>query len=396
MSKSPYLVRQSLLKKPFLRKSSSFLNTIVFELTERCNNRCIHCYINQDENDNSLKSREMSSDWIRKIVSEATDLGCMNVKFTGGEPLLREDFSEIYLNTRRCGVAISLLTNATLIDDNIAALFQKYPPGKPVEITLYGMSESGYRMVSGIRHGFNAAMAGVKRLTANKIPFILKGIYLNNNFEELQLLEEFARNHCFKNILPGFSTNFNLRARKDNEKKDNQIKKLRATPEETLALLTRDTKKYIDDRKIFAEKYMRPPGELIFNCGCGNSGTIDAYGRLQPCLLLRHPDVTYNLTKGSLQEALEQVFPQMRKMKAQNPDYLKRCAKCFLHGLCEQCAAHSWMEHGTLDTPVEYLCEIAHAQAIFLGLLDKTENSWEISDWQKRLNRFTGKKLQYD
>ncbi|MEI8183897.1 MAG: hypothetical protein WCG29_14460, partial [Desulfomonile sp.] len=43
--------------------------------------------------------------------------------------------------------------------------------------------------------------------------------------------------------------------------------------------------------------------------------------------------------------ALEQSFPKLREIKASNPEYLARCAQCFLKGLCEQCPAKSWMEH---------------------------------------------------
>jgi hypothetical protein len=60
-----------------------------------------------------------------------------------------------------------------------------------------------------------------------------------------------------------------------------------------------------------------------------------------------------------------------------------------LHGLCEQCPAKSWGEHGTLDTPVDYFCQMVHAQARRLGLLKEGENAWEVSDWQERLTRFT-------
>jgi hypothetical protein len=75
-------------------------------------------------------------------------------------------------------------------------------------------------------------------------------------------------------------------------------------------------------------------------------------------------------------------------MKAANPDYLRRCARCYLKSMCEQCPARSWMEHGTLDTPVEYLCDIAHAQARYLGLLTDGERSWELTDWRDRVSRF--------
>ncbi len=90
---------------------------------------------------------------------------------------------------------------------------------------------------------------------------------------------------------------------------------------------------------------------------------------------------------GSLKDALTNFFPTLRRSKATNPDYLARCARCFLKSLCEQCPAKSWAEHGTLDTPVEYLCQVAHAQALDLGLLREGEYSWEVKNWKERIAR---------
>ena len=71
-------------------------------------------------------------------------------------------------------------------------------------------------------------------------------------------------------------------------------------------------------------------------------------------------------------------FARLSRLHATNPDYLRRCAVCILKGLCEQCPAKSWAEHGTFDTPVEYLCEVAHAQARYLGWLDENKQGWEV------------------
>jgi radical SAM protein with 4Fe4S-binding SPASM domain len=106
---------------------------------------------------------------------------------------------------------------------------------------------------------------------------------------------------------------------------------------------------------------------------------------LQPCLSLRHPDTVYNLKSGSLRDALINFFPRLRELKASNPEYLARCARCFLRSLCEQCPAKSWTEDGTLDTPVEYFCQIAHAQARDLGLLREREDAWEVTNWKERI-----------
>jgi hypothetical protein len=53
--------------------------------------------------------------------------------------------------------------------------------------------------------------------------------------------------------------------------------------------------------------------------------------------------------------------------------------------LCDQCPAKSWMETGTLDAPVEYFCQVAHAQARDMGWLEQNENAWEVTDYQKRV-----------
>ncbi len=112
---------------------------------------------------------------------------------------------------------------------------------------------------------------------------------------------------------------------------------------------------------------------------------MDAYGMYQMCMLLRHPDTVYDLHRGTLREAAVEVMPRVRELRATNPAYLNRCARCFLKGLCEQCPGKSWAEHGTLDTPVEYLCQVAHAQAVHLGLLAEGEQAWEIADWRGRI-----------
>jgi hypothetical protein len=43
------------------------------------------------------------------------------------------------------------------------------------------------------------------------------------------------------------------------------------------------------------------------------------------------------------------------------------------------------MEHGKLDGRVEYLCDVAHAQARWLGLIQDGEKAWEVENWRKRI-----------
>jgi hypothetical protein len=111
-------------------------------------------------------------------------------------------------------------------------------------------------------------------------------------------------------------------------------------------------------------------------------------------MLLRHPDTVFNLKEGSLENGIKRLFPRVRAMTTGRPRYLERCAICFLKGLCEQCPAKSWSEHGTLDTPVEYLCDLAHAQARFLGLIHVGEKAWKVRDGLQRIGFFSASVTQ--
>ncbi|KKL06923.1 hypothetical protein LCGC14_2591200 [marine sediment metagenome] len=97
------------------------------ELTERCNNNCVHCYINLAANDEEARKRELSFREIRDIVDETVQMGCFWWLITGGEPLVREDFVDIYLYLKKKGLLTSVFTNATLITPELVSLFKKYP-----------------------------------------------------------------------------------------------------------------------------------------------------------------------------------------------------------------------------------------------------------------------------
>jgi radical SAM protein with 4Fe4S-binding SPASM domain len=388
-NKDSYFVKVRADKVSLWKDNTPPLDSLDMELTERCNNNCIHCYINLPRDDLDAQQRELSTEEIQKILQEAVSLGCLTVRFTGGEPLLREDFEDLYVFARKLGLGVALLTNATLITSALAKVFAHIPPLTPIEVTLYGMKRSSYESVTRVSGSFEAAWHGIHLLLEQKIPFVVKGALLPPNSEEIEEFESWASTIPWMDTTPSYNLFFELRARRDSKQKDQFIKGLRLSPEEVVAFFSRGQEKYLREMREFCSKFTRPSGTNIFSCGAGiRGGCVDAYGYLQPCLMLRHPDTVYNLKKGSLKNALTNFFPKIRQMKATNPDYLVRCARCFLKGLCEQCPARSWMEHGTLDTPVDYHCEIAHAQARALGLLEEGERAWQIEHWGERIRNF--------
>lgn len=366
-------------------KSKPLLRHLDIELTERCNNACLHCYINLHAQDHRATGRELSTEQWKDILRQAADLGALSVRMTGGEPLLRKDFAEIYLYARRLGMMVMLFTNARLITPELADLFARVPPLKKIEITVYGMRPESYDSVTCSSGAFAEFRKGVDLLMERKIPFVVKSALLPQNINELEELEEWVDTMPWIDTKPTFSIFFDLRTRRDSPAKNRMIKSLRFTPEQGVAFLARNEAVYRHNLTMFCSKYHNPPGERLFTCDAGTSGCVDAYGFYQMCMMLRHPNTVVDLSKSSLREALTEIFPRIRELKTNNPEYLRRCAQCFLKNLCEQCPAKSWAEHGTLDTPVDYYCEITHAHARFTGLLKNDEKAWEISDWQERI-----------
>lgn len=390
MQTESYVTKQNINKTSLWRNESPVLSQLDIELTERCPNNCVHCCINLPQDDLEAEKKELSTEEIKRILKEAVSLGCISVRFTGGEPLLRNDFEELYIFARRQGLKALIFTNAVLITPELADLFSRIPPLEKIEVTVYGMKKNSYEAVTRVHGSYEAAWRGMNLLLEKNIPFVVKGALLPFNKNEIDDFEKWALNIPWMDKKPpAYSMFFDLRCRRDSVKNE-AIKKLRITSDEGLKILARRKDDYIKGMKDFCSKFMHPSGGKLFSCGSGiGSGCVDAYGNFQLCMMLRHPDFVYFIRKGSLKDALENFFPKLRETKASNSDYLNRCAKCFLKGLCEQCPAKSWIEHGTLDTPVEYLCEIAHTQAEFLGLIKDQEKAWQVMDWEKRIKKFS-------
>lgn len=391
MKEDSYILRVKAPNLDIWKNKRPLLAHLDMELTERCNNNCIHCYINQPVGDSKLKEKELNTEEIKAILIEAARLGCMSVRFSGGEPLLREDFNELYVFTRKLGLKVILFTNAALITPHLAKLFYEIPLLKKIEVSVYGLTKMSYESVTQVPGSFEAAFRGINLLLENKIPFIVKSAYLPPNKKEMFDFDRWSATIKWMEARPSYAMFFDLRCRRDLKDKNDAIKKLRVSAREGIEIISKRNANYSIEMDRFCSKFMRPPGNKLFSCGAGiRSGCVDAYGKLQLCMMLRHPDTVYDLKKGTIENALKNYFPMAREQTALNPTYLARCAKCFLKGLCNQCPAKSWMEHGSLDRPVEYHCELAHAQAKYLGFLKNGEKAWEIRDWEKRLVSFAG------
>lgn len=155
-----------------------------FELTARCNLRCKMCYIRLDPQQMRLLGKELTAkEWI-DLGKEAAAAGTLHLLITGGEPLLRADFEEIYTALNQMGFIITLNTNATLMNKRYLKLFQKYPP-TAVNITLYGASPETYGAVCGHEDGFEKTVRGLELLASTSSVLEVRTTFIKDNLSKL-------------------------------------------------------------------------------------------------------------------------------------------------------------------------------------------------------------------
>jgi radical SAM protein with 4Fe4S-binding SPASM domain len=334
------------------------------EITSRCNLNCGHCYINLPSGDQEAKASELTPAEINSIADQATALGAMWILITGGEPLLREDFSEIYLSLKRKGLLVSVFTNATLLREGHLELFRKYPP-RDIEVTVYGVTAETYERVTGRPGSFAAFTNGLNRLLESGVKVRLKAMAIRSNFHELPQIASFCRAHT-KDYFR-FDPQLHLRFDRD-ETRNALIRSERLTQEEIVALERADEERFSGLLKgcdrLINEDFSRIGCNHLFHCGAGSGSFNVGYnGTFRLCSSLWAPETLYDLRKGTLREAWERLVPTVRDMRSQRPEFLERCRCCSIINLCMWCPAHSWLETGEMDTPIEYFCRVAGARA---------------------------------
>ena len=117
-----------------------------FELTSRCNFRCPMCYIHDPQADPT--DRELTADQWLTLARQARDSGMIFALLTGGEPLVRKDFFQIYRGMKELGLLICINSNGSLIRGEVLRQFLEDPPFR-FNISLYGGSNETYHSMCG-------------------------------------------------------------------------------------------------------------------------------------------------------------------------------------------------------------------------------------------------------
>lgn len=163
-----------------------------FELTPRCNLDCKMCYIHMSEKEQNSAGKELTAgEWI-ELGRQAVKEGMIYLLLTGGEPLLRSDFLEIYEELIQMGLMITVNTNGILINEEVIECFKRYRPEK-VNVTLYGMSADTYGSLCGFAGGYEKALRGIRELKKVGIRVSLNSTFTKINLPDMEKIIAFAK-----------------------------------------------------------------------------------------------------------------------------------------------------------------------------------------------------------
>lgn len=150
------------------------------DLTYRCNNACRHCWLRLPETAPEGRS-ELSLDELRRVADEARVMGCRRWAISGGEPMLRPDFVDIFDYLTRNSVSYSLNTNGTLITPAIARLLVR--KGN-IMVALYGATAEVHDHITRNPGSFEAAMRGFAYLKEAGSSFTVQLIPMRSNYHQ--------------------------------------------------------------------------------------------------------------------------------------------------------------------------------------------------------------------
>jgi radical SAM protein with 4Fe4S-binding SPASM domain len=332
---------------------------VSIEVTRRCPLDCMHCYNNLPMGDMAARAQELSFAEHVKLLDELVAAGTLWLLYSGGEIFARKDFLDIYTEAKKRGFLITLFTNGILINERIADHLAKYRPFA-IEITLYGATRETYEKLTQKPGSYDRCMRGIQLLLERNLPLKLKTVPTTINQHEVYAMKSFA-----ESLGVEFKFDPLVNPRIDCSQSPLAV---RLSPEQVVGLEFRDAARKEEYRRLAVHDLEAAPRETQtekerYTCGGGVNGcAVDPNGKMTICVISQQQG--YNIREGSFREGWD---GGLREIRLQPRTRTTICNRCRIVSLCSMCPANGELENGDPESPVDFLCQVAHLRAYALG-----------------------------
>jgi len=321
------------------------------EVTARCNERCIHCYIPNQKKDGG---KDMELALVLRVLDEAKDLGTLQVTLSGGELFMHKDIDTILRHARKNDFSISILSNLVLLNDKHISLLKEVNPSL-VQVSLYSMKADEHDAITLVKGSFNKTKNAIEGLVAADIPVQISCPVMKLNRKSYKDVLIYANNLRIKS-----QTDFIMMAQADYDV--NNLAQRISIPEtaELLNDMLEFDRDYLDttlqqEPKSFdIEKYKKSPV-----CGVGvDNICVTANGDYYPCAGWQGM-ILGNAYKQSLKDIWENS-EQIKELRKITNGSFPKCVICEAKDYCAMCLVRNYNENnGDMFKITKHFCDVA-------------------------------------
>lgn len=329
-----------------LFNQSDFLRSIHIEIASECNERCVHCYIPHEK-----KTQTININLLHKILEQGRASNIINVTLSGGEPLLHKDIISILGKCRELDLSVNLLSNLTLLNDDIILEMTKNPL-LSVQTSIYSMDAKIHDFITKVNGSFEKTKTNLLKLCSLGIPVQISCPIMKQNKDTFMDVVDWGNSH---NI--GVSTDYVIFAAYDHS---NTNLCNRLTLEEISTAVDKQlSDDYADALCKIAEEKKTLTSESPICPICRYNFCVSAEGKVFPCVGWQ-TNIIDDLNEKTVKEIWEtsKAIDTLRKIKRKN---FPKCVSCNDRGYCTVCMMSNSNEtsDGNAFVVDEYHCKVA-------------------------------------
>jgi len=343
--------------------------SVHFDLTYRCNERCVHCYLDHDNHG------ELTTAECLQVLDDLARSGALFLTFSGGEIFLRPDLYEILAAARRLHFDISLKTNALLVTPERAARLGELGVRR-VQISVYSDIPAVHDAITKVPGSLQRTLAAIPILLQHGLQVKLACPLMRENllaYRGVMALAEklgvpYILDLTITPMMDGSSGPLAHRASVSSLLPLLQDARLEACkPQPTSATARPES---VGPLGSAVSRGIESPAYQDLPCSAGhNSCYISPYGDVFPCVQL--PQAAGNLRREKFDDIWYHA-PQLERLRAIRESQLPVCSRCEIRSYCERCPGLALMEGGNLLGAYERACALAEEKARLAGVVAPT------------------------
>jgi len=338
---------QDFLQKHFQKNPK--LVSFQIELTNECNEQCVHCYIPKN-----VKKYFIDSHLFYEILEQCKEIGVLEITFSGGEPLLHRNFCDFLRKTKEYDFSINILSNLTLLDNNIIAAIKELRLSS-VQVSLYSINNRIHDSITQVQGSCEKTKQSINKLIENNIPLQISCPTMKQNYQRYGEVLEWANKRKVRAI-----TDYIMMARHDNSK-DNLASRL--SLDEVTTLIKDGILQYDRDYQDDLRKFSAATQSIDVHapiCGVGVSSLcMTAEGNVFPC-----PGWQCFKVGDVKNDSLLEIWhnsPQIHYLRKLTWGNFPSCTQCNVQQFCAMCLVRNANENQQGDPLIinSHFCDVA-------------------------------------